>query len=204
MKRTQTRSLRLLALLLGLLLCFAGCIQINTPDVPAPKTAPPTERIDLWTAPPKTNTPLPSDSPAAEVTSKPTETPAPTDSPAPTPTEAPVAEDGVYDGKEDVALYLHLYGHLPSNYITKKTAQSLGWPGGYLEPYAPGKCIGGDRFGNYEKLLPSAKGRIYYECDVGTLGKRSRGEKRIIYSSDGLIYYTDDHYNSFTLLYGGN
>ena len=197
MKRTQTRSLRLLALLLGLLLCFAGCIQINTPDVPAPKTAPPTERIDLWTAPPKTNTPLPSDSPAAEVTSEPTETPAPTDSPAPTPTEAPVAEDGVYDGKEDVALYLHLYGHLPSNYITKKTAQSLGWPGGYLEPYAPGKTIGGDRFGNREKKLPDDKGRKYYECDIDSLGAKKRGAKRIIYSNDGLIYYTGNHYKSF-------
>ena len=64
---------------------------------------------------------------------------------------------------------------------------------------------GGDRFGNFERLLPTKKGRTYYECDIDTLGKRSsRGAKRIIWSNDGLIYYTDDHYESFTLLYGGN
>ena len=113
-----------------------------------------------------------------------------------------MTEDGVYDSKEEVALYIHLYGHLPSNYITKKKAQLLGWSGGSLEPYAPGKCIGGDRFGNYEGLLPTAPGRVYTECDIGTLGRRSRGAKRIVFSNDGLIYYSDDHYESFTLLYG--
>ena len=110
--------------------------------------------------------------------------------------------DGSYTSKEDVALYLHLYGKLPSNFITKKEAKALGWEGGSLEPYAPGKCIGGDRFGNYEGLLPKVKGRTYYECDIDTLGKKKRGAKRIIYSSDGQIYYTDDHYESFELLYG--
>ena len=113
-----------------------------------------------------------------------------------------VTEDGVYDSKEEVALYIHLYGHLPSNYITKKAAESLGWPGGYLEPYAPGKCIGGSRFGNYEGRLPEAKGRTWTECDIGTLGARSRGSKRIVFSNDGLIYYTEDHYEHFELLYG--
>ena len=55
---------------------------------------------------------------------------------------------------------------------------------------------------NYEGLLPDAPGRKYYECDIDTLGARSRGAKRIIYSNDGLIYYTADHYESFELLYG--
>ena len=120
--------------------------------------------------------------------------------------ESPAAksidEDGVYDSKEDVAEYIHLYGHLPSNYITKKQAQSAGWTGGELEDDCPGKCIGGDYFGNREGLLPKAKGRRYTECDINTLGARSRGAERIIFSNDGLIYYTDDHYESFTLLYG--
>ena len=111
-------------------------------------------------------------------------------------------EDGVYDSREDVALYLHIYGHLPNNYITKKEAQALGWTGGSLEPYAPGMCIGGAHFGNYEGLLPKAKGRQYTECDIDTLGARNRGAKRIVFSNDGLIYYTDDHYASFELLYG--
>lgn len=107
-----------------------------------------------------------------------------------------------YDSKDDVAEYLHLYGELPPNYITKAKAEDLGWSGGSVEKYAPGKCIGGSRFGNYEGLLPKKSGRVYYECDIDTLGESSRGAKRIVYSNDGLIYYTDDHYESFTLLYG--
>lgn len=114
----------------------------------------------------------------------------------------PLDEDGSYTSKEDVALYIHIYGKLPSNFITKSQARKLGWNSGGLEKYAPGKCIGGDRFGNYEGLLPTAPGRTYTECDIDTLGKSSRGAKRIVFSNDGLIYYTDDHYESFTLLYG--
>jgi hypothetical protein len=121
-------------------------------------------------------------------------------------TEAPVEEfvpdqDGSYTTKEDVALYIHAYGRLPDNFITKDEARDLGWEGGGLEDYAPGMCIGGDRFGNYEGLLPDAPGRKWTECDIDTLGKDSRGAKRIVFSNDGLIYYTDDHYESFELLY---
>lgn len=130
----------------------------------------------------------------------------PDESPSDTTTpEDPVqtlAEDGAYTTKEDVALYLHTYGHLPDNFITKRDAEKLGWPGGSLEPYAPGMCIGGDRFGNYEGNLPVKEGRSYKECDIDTLGASSRGAKRIVFSNDGLIYYTEDHYNTFTLLYG--
>lgn len=111
-------------------------------------------------------------------------------------------EDGTYTTKEDVSLYIHLYGCLPSNFITKKEAEALGWKGGSLEPYAPGMCIGGNRFGNYEGLLPEKKGRSYTECDIDTLGTDKRGAKRIVFSNDGLIYYTEDHYESFELLYG--
>jgi hypothetical protein len=113
--------------------------------------------------------------------------------------EAPaIDENGSYTTKEDVALYIHTYGKLPSNFITKKDAEKLGWSGGSLEPYAPGKCIGGNYFGNYEGLLPDGD---YKECDIDTLGRKKRGAKRIIYSDDGRIYYTDDHYESFTQLY---
>lgn len=134
-------------------------------------------------------------------------TPPATETPAPEPTETPTPEPtldeaGSYTSKEDVALFIHLYGRLPDNFITKKEAEALGWPGGSLEPYAPGKCIGGSRFGNYEGLLPEAKGRTYTECDIDTLGAKSRGAKRIVFSNDGLIYYTEDHYESFELLYG--
>ncbi len=113
-----------------------------------------------------------------------------------------IDEHGSYTTKDDVALYIHTYGHLPDNFITKKEAEKLGWSGGSLEPYAPGKCIGGSRFGNYEGLLPEKDGRSYTECDIDTLGAEKRGAKRIVFSNDGLIYYTDDHYESFELLYG--
>ena len=113
-----------------------------------------------------------------------------------------IDKNGSYTSKEDVALYIHTYGELPKNFITKKDAERLGWDGGSLEPYAPGKSIGGSYFGNYEGKLPKKKGRTYYECDIDTRGKRSRGPKRIVYSTDGLIYYTPDHYETFELLYG--
>ena len=142
-------------------------------------------------------------SPSAEATeqAQATET-APSTEATPAEPGLTVTEDGVYDSKEEVALYIHLFGHLPSNYITKKEAEKLGWPGGELEPYAPGKCIGGSHFGNYEGLLPDAPGRTWTECDIDTLGAKKRGSKRIIFSNDGLIYYTGDHYEHFELLYG--
>ncbi|MBQ7154779.1 MAG: hypothetical protein IJR85_04375 [Synergistaceae bacterium] len=114
-----------------------------------------------------------------------------------------VERDGTYTSKEYVAAYIHQFGRLPSNYITKAEARRLGWVSsqGNLNRVAPGKSIGGDRFGNYEQLLPEKKGRQYYECDIDYRGGR-RNAKRIIFSSDGLIYYTEDHYNTFELLYG--
>lgn len=115
---------------------------------------------------------------------------------------AAIAADGVYTTKEDVALYIHTYDCLPGNFMTKKEARELGWEGGGLEDFAPGMCIGGDKFGNYEELLPEADGRTWTECDIDTLYADSRGAKRIVFSNDGLIYYTDDHYESFELLYG--
>jgi len=118
------------------------------------------------------------------------------------PQEEAISEYGSYTTAEDVALYLYTYGHLPDNFITKKEARKLGWEKGSLEPYAPGMCIGGDYFGNYEGLLPEADGREYTECDIDTLGAKSRGAKRIVFSNDGLIYYTEDHYESFVLMYG--
>lgn len=110
-----------------------------------------------------------------------------------------IDEYGEYNSAEDVALYLHIYGHLPGNYITKNEARDLGWNGGSVENYAPGCAIGGDTFGNREGVLPEGR---YHECDIDTIGENSRGAKRLVYSDDGRIYYTEDHYESFILLYG--
>ena len=113
-----------------------------------------------------------------------------------------VDEDGEYDDCDHVALYIHLYGKLPKNYMTKKEAEKLGWEAGPLYKVVPGKAIGGTYYGNYEGLLPKKSGRSYYECDIDTIGAKARGAKRIVYSNDGLVYYTEDHYETFTLLYG--
>lgn len=112
-------------------------------------------------------------------------------------------ESGSYTSKEDVAAYIHQFGHLPDNFITKKEAKNAGWVSskGNLSEAAPGKSIGEDRFGNYEGILPEKEGRQYYECDIDSDGGY-RGAKRIIYSDDGLVYYTEDHYETFELLYG--
>lgn len=116
---------------------------------------------------------------------------------------AAIDENGTYTSKDEVAAYLHEYGHLPSNFITKKEAKKLGWVSseGNLDEVAPGMSIGGDYFGNFEGNLPEVKGRDYYECDIDFDGTY-RNAKRIVFSNDGLIYYTEDHYETFELLYG--
>lgn len=113
----------------------------------------------------------------------------------------PVAEDGRYTSKMEVAAYLYQFGRLPSNYLTKEEARDLGWVAsrGNLWDVTDEMSIGGDRFGNFEGLLPEKKGRQYYECDIDYRGG-SRGARRIVYSNDGLIFYTDDHYESFERL----
>ena len=204
---------RLLPLLFTLLLLLSACgpgpgsyfpspaeqIELTelTPS-PAPAATPePVPAPESTEEPAPEPTPAPTPEPAEEPSPEPT--PAPTPEPAEEPAPA-LPEEGSYTTKEDVALYLRLYGRLPANFITKKEARALGWEGGSLESCAPGKCIGGDRFGNYEGLLP--EGKTYTECDIDTLGARSRGAKRLVFSDDGCIYYTDDHYESFTQLYG--
>ena len=109
-----------------------------------------------------------------------------------------VEEDGWYDSMEEVAIYLTFFEELPDNYLTKKEAQALGWESrkGNLWDVADGCSIGGDRFGNYEGLLPNAKGRKWTECDIDFDGRYRNGQ-RIVFSNDGLIYYTEDHYESF-------
>lgn len=165
------------------------------PETEAPATestqTEPTQTEPEQTQPPQTDPP--------ETQPQPTE---PSTAPSTEPEDAPIDVNGTYTHKDDVALYIHTYGRLPDNFITKREAQALGWKSGGLDKYAYGKCIGGDRFGNYEGLLPKKSGRVWYECDIDTLHANKRGSKRICYSNDGLIYYTSDHYGSFTKLYG--
>ncbi len=113
-----------------------------------------------------------------------------------------VSEDGTYSSKNEVALYLHQFGHLPSNYISKTTARKAGWKPskGNLDEVCPGKSIGGGPFYNDDGRLPDALGRSWKECDVNYVAG-FRGPERLVYSNDGLVYYTPDHYQSFERLY---
>lgn len=114
-----------------------------------------------------------------------------------------VIEGEPYLTMEEVAEYVHLYKELPPNYLTKDEAEELGWnpQAGNLWEVAEGRAIGGNRFGNREGLLPQAPGRQYYEADVNYTGGH-RNAERIVFSNDGLIFYTDDHYETFEQLYG--
>ncbi|MFL2100431.1 ribonuclease domain-containing protein [Desemzia sp. FAM 23989] len=116
--------------------------------------------------------------------------------------DSSVVEGQAYSTKEDVAAYLNEFGELPPNYLTKKEAEALGWDNseGNLWEVTDQMSIGGDRFGNYEELLPEAKGRVYYEADINYDGG-FRGAERIVFSNDGLIFYTGDHYETFEQLY---
>ena len=105
--------------------------------------------------------------------------------------------NGEYTDKDNLCRYIVSYGTLPKNFITKNEARRLGWSGGPLEPYAPGKSIGGDRYGNYARTLPNGR---YKECDVDTRGK-PRGAKRIVFSDDRRVYYSEDHYRTFKRLH---
>lgn len=156
------------------------------------KTEPPTEQ--------KTEPPT---EPETEPVTEPV-TEAPTEPPTEAATQPPDTESDIiwgesYTTAEDVAEYIYLYGELPENFITKKEAGKMGWESseGNLWEVAPGMSIGGDYFGNYEGLLPEGN---YRECDINYDGGY-RGAERIIYGDDGSVWYTDDHYESFTQLY---
>ena len=117
-------------------------------------------------------------------------------------TKVQVKKGQNYSTKDEVADYIYEFKVLPPNFITKKEAEKLGWDNskGNLWKVTNKKSIGGDSFGNMEGLLPKATGRKYYECDINYNGGY-RGAERIVYSNDGVIYYTNDHYKTFKKLY---
>ncbi len=197
---------------LALVLLFSGCVQAPAPAAPESVSSE-LQEVTLAAQETKIQETKAPETEARETKAKETkaketeaqETKAPETEATETKPDANslmVEKDGEYNTKDEVALYIHTYGKLPKNYITKDEAQKLGWVNkqGNLWKVAPGKSIGGDRFGNYEGRLPEAKGRKYKECDIDFDGKY-RNAKRIIFSNDGLIFYTEDHYNTFEQLY---
>lgn len=220
-----------LLLVLALLFGLAGCLPSEVPQVTteptqttvqtettAPEeTEPPTEATTEATEPEETVKPTQKPDPKPQKpqqdqeedeqprpTQEPHETePEETESEETQPKETePAKPQKSYTGKEEVAAYIAKHGKLPDNFITKSQARDLGWKSGSVERYAPGKCIGGDRFYNNEGILPA--GKTYYECDIDTLGKSSRGAKRIVFTKSGDIYYTSDHYETFYRYLGPN
>lgn len=143
---------------------------------------------------------LPTATIAAALTDSPTSAPTATPVRTEKPTAAP--KQTAITAPQDIADYIFAHGTLPDNFLTKNEARQLGWDSSknYVSNVAPGYSIGGDKFGNYEGLLPDASGRKWYEADANyTVGPR--GAERILYSSDGLVYYTNDHYQTFTEMY---
>lgn len=180
------RFTRLTGALLALLLVFSvlsGCGGAAS-GVPSSTAAPAADAVSAADAP--------SDAEADAVS------PGESDKSSP----AALDEGGEYTSAEDVALYLHLYAHLPQNFIAKKDARRA-----RLERRRAGRLRRRQmhRRRPVRKLRRTSAGRArreYHECDIDTLHAASRGAKRIVYSNDGLIYYTEDHYESFILLYG--
>lgn len=193
-------------LLIGCLTGLAGCGQKQQPADILPSKEEVVQETAGVSDTIKRETTIAQEPPTLTETSPVSETTAETSGSEPEnfeETASVVEETGLYTSKDEVALYIHTYGHLPDNYITKREAEDLGWNSkeGNLWQAAPGMSIGGSRFGNYEGALPDKEGRQYYECDIDYDGGY-RGAKRIIYSDDGLIFYTEDHYKTFEQLYG--
>ncbi len=192
---------KLLALLLALacLLALTGCRVIDTAQIVETGV---TTLKELADAALSEETEAPESGDQFVTAQSPEEAPQDEDAPADEVYETTdtVGEHTYYYDVDHVVLYLDTYGHLPENYITKDEARALGWEGGSVEVYQAGAAIGGDRFGNREGLLPEQTGRSYTECDINTNGADSRGAERLIFSNDGLYFYTSDHYASFTEL----
>ncbi len=208
------------ALLLALLLLFSlsacgggetppqtqGPVNTTTateaPQETEPPETPPEQEPETTEPPAETETPVESEEPNQTAAPEETDPPAePTDEPEEgLPANVPAYGTYLYD-VESVTLYLEAYGELPPNYITKNEARDLGWNGGSVEDYMEGAAIGGDRFGNREGILPDNPGVTYTECDIDTDGYGSRGARRLVFSSDGRYFYTDDHYETFTELW---
>ena len=210
MRRRRGLIWALAVLVLAAMLALPGCKDPSREPEPLPVTVDPaTEAATTESEPDPATDPSPATEQSA-TTAEPATSPDPEPAPEPEPEPereqpgVPVEEGEYYYDLEHVASYLVTFGELPPNYVTKREAEDAGWEGGSVEDYIEDAAIGGNVFRNRERMLPTARGRTYYECDIDTHGRRSRGARRLIYSDDGLLYYTSDHYESFQEVHVGN
>lgn len=188
---------RITALILALFMLFLTACDKSILDTGNDLPASTADTYQESDSEPTGSTVQPENAPVSDQTTDAEDPDQDNDDPENIETDLPKEGQYYYDLK-NVVLYLELYSELPPNYITKKEAQELGWQGGSVEKYKEGAAIGGDHFGNYEGKLPKIKGRSYTECDIDTDGYHSRGSRRLIFSDDGLYYYTSDHYETFS------
>lgn len=101
------------------------------------------------------------------------------------------------DGFAETVTSLRRTDRLPARYVAKDAAQAFGWrPGVDLCRVLPSHAIGGDRFANREGRLPDRHGRTWGEADLDFDCGR-RGPRRLVFSNDGLMFVTLDHYETF-------
>ncbi len=113
--------------------------------------------------------------------------------------EALTAGTATTKGKNGADWWIATYHQLPPYYISKAEARALGWKAwkGNLASVAPNKMIAKGIYRNDNGHLPESSGRIWFEADINYIAGR-RGTERILYSNDGLIFVTWDHYHTFT------
>ena len=109
--------------------------------------------------------------------------------------KAGTASDLGFNGADAQLFYRN---RLPDYYVNTEIASKAGWApkSNHLDDVLPGKMIGGDVFKNKKGKLPNAPGRVWFEADIDYAGG-GRNRQRVVYSNDGLIFATYDHYHTF-------
>lgn len=104
------------------------------------------------------------------------------------------------DGADWWVKYLN---KLPGYYITRDNAIQAGWNpfGGNLAEVAPGCMLFGGIYQNRKHQLPETNGRTWYEADINYAGGY-RNKQRLLFSNDGLVFVTYDHYKTFAEITG--
>lgn len=102
------------------------------------------------------------------------------------------------DGLAGGDYLLMTQGKLPPHYLLKEEAAAQGWRAGKrnMGKVLPGYLIGGDVYDNESGKLPQAPGCIWYEADINYI-EGTRGTARVVYSNDGLLFVTYDHFYTF-------